>query len=96
MGQRVGLTQLIDQHLGKRIARARRESNLERSWLAERIETSEEALRAFERGERRVSALYVARCAKALNKPLKWFFEGLPGQDVFDVGSDPVSIRLVK
>lgn len=90
------MTQLIDHHLGQRIAQARRESKAELSWLAERIETCEETLRAFERGERRISALYVARCAKALNKPLKWFFEGLPGQDVFDVGSDPVSVRLVK
>ena len=96
MGQGVGLTQLIDRHLGQRIAQARRESQAELSWLAAHIETCEETLRAFEQGERRIPALYVARCAKALGKPLKWFFEGLPGQDVFDFGSDPVSVRLVK
>ena len=90
------MTSNIDKHLGERIALARRDSHTELDWLAAQIETCPETLRAFEIGERRIPALYLARCAKALNRPLKWFFEGLPGQDVFSTKRHPVSVRLVK
>ena len=96
MLQGLGLTQSIDKHLGLRISQARQESAIELAWLAEQIESDTEALIGFESGERRIPALYVARCAKALNKPLKWFFEGLPGQGVFEVPDKSVPIRLVK
>ena len=90
------LTKSIDKQLGEKIAQARAESDRELAWLAEQIETSEETLIGFESGERRIPALYVARCAKALNKRLKWFFEGLPGQDVFEAVDKRVPVRLVK
>ena len=90
------LTKNIDKHLGERIAQARLESDRELARLAEQIETCAETLIGFESGEQRIPALYVARCAKALNKPLKWFFEGLPGQDVFEAVDKPLPVRLVK
>lgn len=96
MLQGSGLTTSIDKHLGERIALARQGSQAELDWLAAQIETCPETLSAFEAGERRIRALYIARCAKALNRPLKWFFEGLPGQDVFATKRNPVPVRLVK
>jgi DNA-binding XRE family transcriptional regulator len=90
------LTKHIDKHLGQRIAQARQEASAESAWLAREIETSTQTLSEFETGERRIPALYVARCAKALKKPLKWFFGGLPGQDVFETADNPVRVRLVK
>lgn len=90
------MTTNIDKHLGLRISQARQESAVQLAWLAEQIEADTEVLIGFEAGERRIPAIYVARCAKALNKPLKWFFDGLPGQGVFEAVDNSVPVRLVK
>ncbi|NQY98257.1 MAG: helix-turn-helix transcriptional regulator [Henriciella sp.] len=52
--------------------------------LAQLIEIEPTALAAIESGETRVASLVVARVARTLDLPLSWFFEGLPGQEVFD------------
>lgn len=52
--------------------------------LAARLEIDESTLDAMEAGEMRIASLNLARIARDLELPLRWFFDGLPGQDVFD------------
>ena len=52
--------------------------------LAEMIEDDPDVVKAMETGDLRVSALRLARISRNLDKPLSWFFEGLPGQEVFE------------
>lgn len=86
----------IDQHLGQRIAEARHVFGMTREQLADGLGISAEMLGKLETGEDRIPALCVARCARLLDHPLKWFFDGLPGQYVFDELDKSERIRLVK
>lgn len=74
----------IDQHLGLRIAEARHKSGISRSETALKIDITEHLLTAFETGRVRIPALYLSRIARLLNRPLSWFYGGLPGQSAFD------------
>ena len=74
----------IDKHLGARIRFARMELGLSPERLAEMIEVDPDVVKAMEAGELRVSALRLARISRNLDKPLSWFFDGLPGQEVFE------------
>jgi len=74
----------IDQHLGRKIAEARRSAGRSVSQLAAEIGVPPDHLEKMERGHRRIDALSLARCSKALSRPLKWFYAGLPGQSKFE------------
>ena len=52
--------------------------------LADFIQDDPEIVKAMETGKTRVSAIRLARISRGLDKPLSWFFDGLPGQEVFD------------
>ena len=75
---------IIDQHLGRKISEARRFAERSVSELATEIDVTPDHLEKMERGHRRIDALSLARCSKALNRPLKWFYAGLPGQSKFE------------
>ena len=75
----------IDQHLGRKIYEARQAAGRSRSQFATEIGVIPDHLEQMELGRRRVDALTLARCSKALNRPLKWFYAGLPGQSKFDI-----------
>lgn len=77
------MTNTIDEHLGNRIAIARRDADMEAEAAAIRLEMSTTAYQALERGERRVSALMLARVSRLYGRPIGWFYEGLPGQSGF-------------
>ena len=77
----------IDKHLGARIGVAREESGVERLDLAAAMGVSDHDLSAIEFGQVRIRASLLARAAVRLNRPIRWFYEGLPGQAVFDRGS---------
>ena len=53
------------------------------------IGDSIETYRAMERGELRIGALHLSRLAMAHGLPIAWFFEDLPGQDLFDALPHP-------
>ena len=91
-----GGLQGIDQHLGQRIAEARHMAGINCHQLATGLGISVDRLTRFETGQDHIPALCVALCARLLNQPLKWFFDGLPGQYVFDNLEKPDRIRLVK
>ena len=74
----------IDQHLGHKIAHARRASRWQVNELAEEIGVTAAELERMETGRTRISALHLARCANVLKRPLSWFYDGLPGQSKFE------------
>ncbi|MCR9080556.1 MAG: helix-turn-helix domain-containing protein [Hyphomonadaceae bacterium] len=74
----------IDRHLGRRIIEAREQCGQTQAALAQRIDIEPAVLEAMESGNMRVASLQLARVARELDLPLSWFFDGLPGQEVFD------------
>ena len=76
----------IDKHLGKRIASSREAADLTLESLAEMIDYQPEQVAAMEAGTERVPSLALARISRVVDRPLSWFFEDLPGQEVFDAG----------
>ncbi|GAB5455799.1 MAG: hypothetical protein Hens2KO_20280 [Henriciella sp.] len=77
----------IDQHLGRKIAEARGLAGMSVSQLAPQIGVAPDQLERMEKGIMRVDALSLARCAKTLQQPLKWFYAGLPGQSKFETSN---------
>ena len=75
---------VIDQHLGRKIAEARSSAGKTISQLATDIGVSADQLEQMEMGVKRVDALSLARCSKALNRSIQWFYAGLPGQSKFE------------
>lgn len=73
----------IDRHLGQRIREARAAKGLSREELAELIESLGNKVQAMEEGHVRVSSLALARISLVLDVSLAWFYDGLPGQDIF-------------
>lgn len=78
---------IIDQHLGRKISEARGLVGISAAELATQIGVAPALLERMEKGAKRVDALSLARCAKTLNQPLKWFYAGLPGQSKFETSS---------
>jgi len=74
----------IDRHLGRKILEARKQRGQSQDSLAKMIDVDPAKLNAVESGDERVASLLLARIARALDLPLSWFFDGLPGQEVFD------------
>ena len=74
----------IDRHLGRKIEAARQKLGLSHETLATLAEIDPDKIRAMETGALRVSSFALARIARHVGEPLSWFFDGLPGQDVFD------------
>lgn len=77
----------IDKHLGARISMAREENGVQLKKLACAMGVTDRELSAIEQGQMRVSAVVLARAAINLDRTIGWFYEGLPGQLVFEQGS---------
>lgn len=78
------MTSMIDAHLGKRIAQARQDAGTLAHAVAEQLDLPVSTYHGIERGERRVSALDLARISRLFGLPIGWFYQGLPGQSAFD------------
>lgn len=74
----------IDKHLASRIKSLRQETGLSPADMAAEMSLSELDYVAIENGKVRIGALDMARIAQTLRRPVRWFYEGLPGQAVFD------------
>lgn len=83
----------IDRHLGLKIAEARTERGHTQAEFAKVIGTDVATVAAMEVGDVRVASIMLARISRELGYPLSWFFDGLPGQDVF--AAAPRERRLV-
>lgn len=59
--------------LGERLRVAREEAGLSQDQVAQHLDLPRPAISLFERGQRRVEALELARLAKLFKKPLSYF-----------------------
>lgn len=75
----------VDLHVGERIRIARLLGNISQVELAKRCDITFQQVQKYERGLNRVSASRLVQLAQALNRPLGWFFEGLPDYPTTDV-----------
>lgn len=82
----------IDQHLGARLAEARRSSGISLDAAAAAISKSGSEYTAIECGEIRIPAIALARLARLFGKPVSWFYQGLPGQGVFNKATSAGSV----
>jgi len=74
----------IDKHLGARIASARTAQQLGLPDLAAMLDITDQEALALEQGRIRIRASELARLAVHLDRSISWFYDGLPGQEVFD------------
>ena len=74
----------IDKHLGARIANARTEQQIGLADLAAVLDITDQEFLALEQGLVRIRAGELARLACHLDRSISWFYDGLPGQAVFD------------
>jgi transcriptional regulator with XRE-family HTH domain len=88
----------VDVYVGARIRQRRLKLGLSQSELAARLGKegrkgglSFQQVQKYERGANRVSASMLVRASQALDIPVAWFFEDVPGLDVTDVGPDQLS-----
>ena len=86
----------IDQHVGTRIQLARKLSGQSQSDLAEKAgKITFQQVQKYESGANRVSCSRLLMIARALEKPVGFFFEGLPEYPVTTL-SDNASLRIVE
>ncbi len=70
----------IDVQVGRRMHQARLRAGLRQGELGDAIGVSFQAIQKYENGENRLSASRLLRAARALGRPVEFFFEGaLPG-----------------
>ncbi len=77
MARKNELTDKIDAVLGTRIQELRMAMGLSRQQLATRINVTHQQLQKYEKGTNRISAGRLATIAKALRKPISYFFEDM-------------------
>lgn len=83
MGRKNEFTERIDKIIGIKIHELRISMGLSRQQLASRIGVTHQQLQKYEKGTNRISAGRLASIAKALNKPVSYFFEGMGDDDTF-------------
>lgn len=77
MARKNEFTEKIDTYIGMKIHELRISMGLSRQQLAEKIGVTHQQLQKYEKGTNRISAGRLAAIAKALNKPVAFFFEGV-------------------
>ncbi len=75
MARKNELTQAIDKIVGARINVLRITSGLSRQQLSVKIDVTHQQLQKYENGTNRVSCGRIAAIAKALKRPISYFFE---------------------
>lgn len=68
----------VDLHVGERVRIARVLMNMSQQKLAAKCGITFQQVQKYERGLNRVSASRLVMIAEALERPVAWFFEGLP------------------
>ena len=76
MARKNEFTEKIDTYIGMKIHELRISMGLSRQQLADKIGVTHQQLQKYEKGTNRISAGRLAAIAKALNKPVSFFFEG--------------------
>lgn len=77
MARKSEFTEKVDTVIGMKIHELRISMGLSRQQLASRIHVTHQQLQKYERGTNRISAGRLAAIAKALRKPVAYFFDEL-------------------
>jgi transcriptional regulator with XRE-family HTH domain len=70
---------LIDQHVGRRIRMRRVMIGMSQAELGDRLNLTFQQVQKYERGVNRVGASKLHTICRALDVPVSFMFEGLPG-----------------
>lgn len=70
---------VIDAHIGLRVKLRRTLAGLSQSALAERVGVTFQQVQKYENGATSISAARLWQLANALDVPVSFFFDGLPG-----------------
>lgn len=87
MARRHTFIQIVDQHIGTVISDLRVVNGLSRLELANKIGVTHQQLHKYEKGSNRISAGRLALIAKALGKPVEFFYAGLDASK--EIGEAP-------
>lgn len=79
MARKNDYIQKIDQFIGEKIYSLRLAKGLSRQQLADVIEVTHQQLQKYEKGVNRISIGRLVLIAKALDKTIDYFYEGLEG-----------------
>jgi len=77
MARKSEYTERIDIIIGERIHELRISMGLSRQQLANKIDVTHQQLQKYEKGTNRISAGRLAAIAKALKKPVAFFFDSI-------------------
>lgn len=77
MARRDSFTDKVNKAVGGRVGELRITMGLSRQQLGEKIDVTHQQLQKYEKGTNRISVGRLAVIAKALNKPIDCFFEGI-------------------
>ena len=64
----------IDVHVGARLRKARQVKRMSQTLLGDRLGVTFQQVQKYERGTNRISAGKLALAARALDRPISWFF----------------------
>jgi len=82
----------IDRHIGNRIRAARIDAMMSQTALGRAIGVTFQQIQKYEKGANQVAPARMVAIARALDRPLLWFFEGLPTCPDFDRAPRPTTI----
>lgn len=78
----------VDQHVGQRMRRARKDRGLSQTQLGDALGITFQQVQKYERGFNRVSASKLFDAAQVLGLPVSFFFEGLPEDHATETPKD--------
>ena len=81
MARKTEFTEKIDNYIGMKIHELRISMGFSRQQLASQIGVTHQQLQKYEKGTNRISAGRLAAIAKALQKPVSYFFEGVDDEE---------------
>lgn len=77
MARKNEFTERVDVIIGMKIHELRIAMGLSRQQLADKINVTHQQLQKYEKGTNRISAGRLAAIARALKKPISYFFDGI-------------------
>ncbi|NRQ19165.1 helix-turn-helix domain-containing protein [Ensifer sesbaniae] len=89
-----GKPEPVDVHVGRRIRMRRVWKQVTQMALAEAIGVTFQQVQKYEKGTNRVGASRLQQIADALNAPVSYFFEDMPGAAAVDSGDRSGQKRL--
>lgn len=75
MTRKNDFTDKVDYEVGRRVLELRKSMGWSREQLARKIDVTHQQLQKYEKATNRISAGRLAAVAKALKKPIEYFFE---------------------